>query len=240
MTQEELESFAVDVLIEECQKCGMNIKRMHSDIDLSYTRGDLIINVKVLYQQDFNKNIDNFEVSELINRFYEAGEIPHLMLASAFCNANPTGVPVVCGASCCFKFYPISLIPDEKNYILPFEYDTLGLAKIYAKAWNALDASIIEPYLDKNFRYASDVVFEVIPSRYEYIDYLTGKFQTISESKTSIEAQPLIFKGTNDIGVHIHQDNNPDGEDGAILIQTFQGRIYSARMVILLSDQDKR
>ena len=30
MTQEELESFAVDVLMEECQKCGMNIKRMHS------------------------------------------------------------------------------------------------------------------------------------------------------------------------------------------------------------------
>ena len=69
---------------------------------------------------------------------------------------------------------------------------------------------------------------------------LSVKFQTISEAKISIKAQPLKFQGTNDIGVYLHHDTNPNGEDCAILIQTFQGRIYSARMVILLSDQDKR
>ena len=249
MTQEEMQSFAVEVLIKQYKMCGVQIKKTQSDIDFSYERGNLTINVKVLYQQDFNQKIKEFydfdqeirevDDSELIRRYREAGEIPHLMLASAFCDANPNGVPAVCGENCRFQFYPVSLLPDEKNYILPFEYDTLGLARIYAKAWNALDVSIIEPYLDKNFRYTSDCVFEVMPSRYEYIHYLTAKFQAISESNSILKAQPLKMEGTNELGVLLHQDNNPDGEDGALLIKTFQGRILSARMTILVQDEEK-
>lgn len=144
MTYEELQSFAIDVLFEEFKICGTeNLRRLNSNIDISYTRGGLTINVKVVYQQQFGVGPCIFDDSELIKRYHDAGEIPHLMLASAFCEAIPTGMSAICGTNCCFKFYPINLIPNEKNFILPCELNSLQLANIYAMAWNNLDSSII-------------------------------------------------------------------------------------------------
>lgn len=56
------------------------------------------------------------------------------------------------------------------------------LVRQYAKAWNHLDVNYLEPYLSDDFHYESQYVFSAITSKAEYLEYLSGKFNTIKEA----------------------------------------------------------
>ena len=237
MTQEELQAFAVEVLYEEYKMSGENIKLLSSDIDMSLIRDWLTINIKVLYQPKFDLRSCVFDSFELLKRYYEEGEIPRLILASAFCEDTPTGMQAICGAEYFFKFYPINLIPDEKKFMLPVELNRNQLLQLYVDAWNNFDASIIEPYLDKDFHYSSDAVFDVMPSRFEYIDYFKIKLETLRILKKRFKAKPGRLIDCDDLFVFIEDYDSPD-EDYGLFIETFAGRITSARM--LAFDKDNK
>jgi hypothetical protein len=80
------------------------------------------------------------------------------------------------------------------NYALRFEVDTLfefdenieysetserELVYAFFLAWREMDVSYIEKHLHPKFKYSSDWVFDIIPSKFEFIHYLKGKFQTL-------------------------------------------------------------
>ena len=52
------------------------------------------------------------------------------------------------------------------------------LVDIVAKAWNTLDAKLIEPYLSDDFYYESVWVFKTMKGKDAYMDYLTEKSVT--------------------------------------------------------------
>lgn len=68
------------------------------------------------------------------------------------------------------------------------------LVELTAKAWNALDASIIEPYISNDFEYDSFWVFETMKGKERYIDYMTEKFDAIRRSGNLVIAKTL-FQG---------------------------------------------
>lgn len=68
------------------------------------------------------------------------------------------------------------------------------LVELTAKAWNALDASIIEPYISDDFEYDSFWVFETMKGKERYIDYMTEKFDAIRRSGNLVIAKTL-FQG---------------------------------------------
>jgi len=59
----------------------------------------------------------------------------------------------------------------------------------YAAMMNSLDASILEPLLAENFRYASQWVLEEIDSKTEYLNYIVPKLEAIRESGSSVWAE---------------------------------------------------
>jgi len=67
----------------------------------------------------------------------------------------------------------------------------------YAKCWNNLDVSYIEPYLDENLEYTSQWVFETMQGKNTYLNYLKGKFAAIRRNiaNNQINADIGFFRG---------------------------------------------
>ncbi len=231
MTAEELHAFAVDILCDEYSRSGSVVKRLcginKNDADLLIESCGRTVCIKVLYQHEFGQYENTFDSALMSSRFLTHGEIPRLVLASAWCDASPvTGSPAVCGASFCFKFYPISLLPGEYNETLPAVLPVARLAALYAEAWNRFDASVIEPYLDKDFHYSSDFVFDELPSRYEYLHYFKSKLTAIASAGIALHAVPAVNPGTSEAAVLLRQKETA----GILLLKAENGFLLSARM----------
>ncbi len=67
-----------------------------------------------------------------------------------------------------------------------------------ADAYRNYDVSYIENWLDDNMHYTSMWVFQELKSKEEYLDYLSGKLQTMKERNTKMDFE--IVKG----GMHNH------------------------------------
>jgi hypothetical protein len=122
------------------------------------------------------------------------------------------------------RFEFISLIPDNH----PNSTEILGhneLVKIFAEAWNSLNTERIAKYLDNNFNYYSDWVFDILPSRNEYIKYLNGKFNTLKEHNLQPEFE-LVENEKNEKALLFNQN----GEKALFYIKTDNGKILMAHM----------
>lgn len=241
MTTEELHEFAVQCLMKEYGETNVEVVRCDkthaSQPDFYFvnngkrpnfaTNGEKTVNVLVVYKDDIDGDISDIDTSWLVEDYRRNGIIPRITFASAFCIANESenGKPAVCGGEFCFKYYSVSVLPDEANQELEEELSPIELASKYAEAWKQFDASIVEPYLDKDFHYASDWVFDEMPCRAEYIEYFKNKLDTLSRSNN----QPKISIGRN------HQTEQvclliKQGDLTALVLETEGGRITSARM----------
>ena len=231
MTSEELHAFAVKTLKEEYEMSSSTIMIPPGDhkqaADLCLVNVRSFVNIKVIYSDTLAIDLSQIDTAPMIDRFYKRGEIPRLTVASAWCFDSEGGKPEVCGGSFCFRYHSFSLIPTEVNPPLSTILSPLQLATKYAEAWKALDAGIIEPYLDKDFHYSSDWVFDVMPSRYEFLDYFRGKLNTIRKSPNIVTVKPAFNQMNGQAGVIIRQGNN---NPVIILLEIREGRILGATM----------
>lgn len=122
------------------------------------------------------------------------------------------------------RFEFISLIPDD----FPKSVEIQGhneLIEIFAEAWNSLSTDKITKYLDPNFHYYSDWVFDILPSRNEYIKYLNGKFNTLKEHNLQPEFE-VVENEKNEKALLFNQN----GEKAFFYIKTDNGKILMAHM----------
>lgn len=121
-----------------------------------------------------------------------------------------------------------AVLPFQTNNPLPETLNAKDLASLYATAWKSFDASILQDYLDKDFHYSSDCVFDDMSSRDEYLDYLTGKFNTIRTAK-SIKSVRVGRKGEPGLWpVTITQIlDNGELDSATFLVRSRDGRILS-------------
>jgi hypothetical protein len=61
--------------------------------------------------------------------------------------------------------------------------------RAYASMMNTLDASKLEPLLSADFHYESQMVFDEIESKQEYLDYIKPKLEIIRASGTKVWAE---------------------------------------------------
>ncbi len=240
MTADELHEFAVQCLMEEYDETNAEVVRYNkihaSDPDFYFvnngkrpnfaTNGEKKVNVLVVYKDDIDGDISGIGTSWLVEDYRRHGIIPRITFASAYCIADESedGKPAVCGGDFCFKYYSVSVLPDEENQELEKQLSPVELAVKYAEAWRQFDASIVEPYLDKDFHYASDWVFDEMPSRAEYMEYFKVKLDTLSRSN-KLDISIGRNRQTEQVCVLIKQ-----GELSALVLETKDGRITSARM----------
>lgn len=242
MTAQELHDFAVEALMEEYAMTKAEVmkyvKQTDNVADFYFINtgirpnfstgkyGSKKVNIIVVYQDEINPDLSEVDTSWLIEQYNRNSEIPRVIFASAWCvDGKDSGKPAICGSSFCFKYYPVSVIPDQVNAELPDRLSDIQLAAKYAEAWNRLDASILEPYLDKDFHYASDWVFDQMPCRYEFMDYFIKKLETFSRDGVQPKAYVGRDRKTGDVAVLLQFK-----ELDALTITTNNGRITSARM----------
>ena len=58
-------------------------------------------------------------------------------------------------------------------------------ARLFATAWNRLEATVLEPWLAEDVVYESQHVFAAIESRADFMEYLTGKMGTVSRDPSA-------------------------------------------------------
>lgn len=67
-------------------------------------------------------------------------------------------------------------------------------ADIVCRAWNELDASLLEPILSDDFEYISVWVFETMKGKERYLEYIKGKFESIKNGNNPVSAIVIFQK----------------------------------------------
>ena len=238
----ELLKFAIEILTSEYQSRDIEVTDINYNIDHStfnFKINNTINNIGFLVNlnksQDRPNDFDLKDYSDLIENSIKQNYIPRLVTATFWefekkgdwsiveigKNGIKDGVyPYV------VKFDFQSLLTSEVNPILDKVNSHNELLLIFAKAWEMLDASIIERYIDKDFHFHSDWVFDELPCRKEYIEYFRGKLEKLKRNK--LEPSFYIVK-SSDGELTIIFDQN--GEKAIFTIKTLEGRIHQANLI---------
>ena len=228
MTAKELHEFAVSCLADEYRltgaKCVILDKKNPNEADIKFTSmGNVQVNVLVICRNKGSKSLEGVDTKWMVDKYRHTGDVPRVTFA--YIDAED-GHSLCCGGEYSFSFHSVSLLPDEVNEPLPEQLTPLQLAEKYAETWKQMDASIVRPYLDKDFHYKSDWVFDEMPSRYEYMNYFRPKLFTIKRSGSTVDVKVGVNRITGETGLIMRQGNN----DMILLLTTANGRITSARM----------
>lgn len=241
MTPDELHEFSVQCLMEEYRETNAEVVRFvkfhptqpdfyfvnHGRRPNFVADREKMVNVLVVYKDDIDGDIAGIDTSWLVEYYQRNGAIPRITFASAWCVADgcEDGKPAICGGDFCFRYYSVSAIPDEENMEQAEELSPVELAVKYAEAWRQYDASIVAPYLHKDFHYASDWVFDEMPCRTEYLDYFKAKLATLSRTNSEMKFSVGRNHQTGQVCLNI------EGRvTSALVLETRNGRITSARM----------
>lgn len=101
--------------------------------------------------------------------------------------------------------------------------EELFLTKL-AEAYQTYDASIIENYLADDMHYASMWVFHEMTSKQEYMDYLTGKLQTLKKNGVRMEFQ-IVQGRIHEKALLVTNDEAPEGKYGFIADFNKEGKV---------------
>lgn len=246
MTTEELHDFAVQVLMEEYSDTNAEVvkynKKAANEADFYFVNsgkkpnftvgasGEKKVNVLVVYKDETDESIPDIDTSWMVEEYRRTGAIPRATMATAWCvyggEDNDNGKPAICGGDFCFKYYSVSLLPDEENEPLERKLSDVQLAAKFAEAWRYFDADKVAPYLDKDFHYGSEWVFDEMPSRAEYLDYFRAKLATLSPKRDNIKIGIGRNHQNGDVAVLILQGKALS----ALALKTKDGRITSGLM----------
>lgn len=233
MSAEVYHDFTVKCLMDEYADCKVETQLLPKVSDFSadfrIVRKDRGVNVLVVCR-DRNGKIPYIDFSWLIREYRQTGDFSRVTVADSWCIAEGIDDPSipVCGGSFCFKYQSMGVNPDEKNGKLDRKYTAVELAAKYAQTWNSRDASIIAPYLDKDFHYGSDWVFDELPSRQEYLEYFEGKLRAIVRTDSNVQACVGRDSHTGDVAVLLEQG----GRRSAMTLEAKDGRLTSAHMTV--------
>ena len=100
-----------------------------------------------------------------------------------------------------------------------------------AEAYQNYDASIIEDYLADDMHYASMWVFHEMTSKDEYMDYLTGKLQTLKEHGVRMEFQ-IVHGRMHEKALLVTNDEAPEGKYGFIADFNKEGKVKMLNITV--------
>ena len=82
------------------------------------------------------------------------------------------------------------------------------IPEIVCQAWNELDASLFETILCEDFEYISVWILETMKGKDRYIDYITGKYQSIRNSNNPVTAEVIYQDVIDKYVVVLNQGGN--------------------------------
>lgn len=247
MTEETQRLFVISALYDSFCQCGMDVTLVNDDswnYELAKASKDLHAPGRLKQEPDIvyrmsgedhetwfyvmlDKNDMGLIDSKFIGRSIDKrGILPVLVVGDIWC-FDTNGKANICGGAFAAKFETVSLLRDN-NKPLPMLLSQKQLIEKVAQSWQALDADIIEPYLDKDFHYSADAVFYEMSSRFEYLNYLRSKYDKLKDGSNPIGIKIGRMDGTNDFALLLHQ--GAYNQDLLVTITVCDGRITSMRM----------
>jgi hypothetical protein len=234
---EELTKFAINIIGEEYIKSDSKLSNLNYSLN---NKPNFIINSHkkiAIYVRVCNENGGTIDYNKLrvFARDYAKNNDYYLRLAIitfwVFNNGNWEKVEIRKNGSkdgvypyiVNLKFQSLEVDDKSGNFNSNLSHNDLLL--LFEKAWKKQDANIIEPYLDENFNYFSDWVFDTLPSRKEYMDYFRGKLSTLTNNNIQIDYE-LVVDNDNQAAMIFNQG----GEKAIFTIRTDEGRIINAKM----------
>lgn len=240
-THDELLKFAIEILAAEYDVRGFSV----TDINYNEDNLNFIVNNginSIGFLVKLNTNLVNHNDNELdnytgiIDKFIKQKYIPRLAIATfwEFEKIGDWAIVEIGKNGSKDGFYPFvvkfdykSLIPLQENQILEKENSQNELLLLFAKSWESLNSTIIEPYLDKDFHYSSDWVFDELPCRKEYIEYFNGKLETLKRNDLKPNFN-IVQSSDGQLAIIFDQN----GEKALFTIKSYEGRITNANMTV--------
>lgn len=237
----ELLKFAIEILTSEYESRGIEVTDINYNIDHStfnfkinnsINKIGFLVNLNT--SQDRPNDFDLNDYSYLIENSIKQNYIPRLATATfwEFEKKGDWGIVEIGKNGTKDGVYPYvvkfdfqSLLTSEENPILDKVNSHNELLLIFAKAWETLDASIIEPYIDKDFHYYSDWVFDELPCRKEYMEYFMGKIETLKRHNLK-PTFDIVQSSDGELAIIFDQN----GEKALFTIKTLEGRIHQANL----------
>lgn len=87
-----------------------------------------------------------------------------------------------------------------------------------ATAYNTLDASLFEPIIADDFVYESQHVLEALVGKTNFLEYITGKFNTIQKTGATVFAE-LGYSGSDNINCIIMAQGNRENKGALLFIE---------------------
>jgi hypothetical protein len=179
----------------------------------------------VVCRNETSNDIAGIDTSWMVDEYRRTGAIPRVTFAKYFCIFNRKqqhDIPKR-GGDFAFMYRSISLIPDEVNEPLEKILTAVELADLYSKAWTHHDPSFIEPFLDKDYHYTTDLVFDELPSRAEFLYYFRSKMKGFKEEGITFRTRVGRDKQNGEVAALIYTEHSIT----AIRLNTRDGRILS-------------
>jgi SnoaL-like domain len=130
--------------------------------------------------------------------------------------------------------------PSDRNKNI--HLDEERAVEAYARAWNRLDLTIIEPLLDEDVRFRSQLVLEELHGKARVIEHLSGKMDAVANAGT----EWIVFAELAEV---THRQSRPcvciaqGGKQrlvGLTLLTVEAGRISAIDLCLVPSPHDAR
>lgn len=222
MSSQELHDFVTDSLIQAYAmknvRCIRHDADFNSGADFSFTKYGKTISRKVICIDDIDEaaadidrmydDKDNYN-PQMKRGFEEHGIIPRIYYADAHC-IDSEDIRYMAGGEYTIKFHPVQWLNNEKPTAAPKISDA-DLIKGYARAWENNDIDFMRDYLSPYFNADSDIAFDVVTSKSEYLDhfkYLQEKWQ---KNGLTVKSHLVTDDKTGEHGVIICVNNKASG-----------------------------
>ena len=221
--------FLTSILKDCFQECGCDAAYLHHapgrlypdirEVD-AYGKGSVIIDYIVLPEHTPLTEHDQNLLSEMYDG---TNMILKVMRGSLWCFETSGQMPVM-GGSFAALFNPQTIYPVIENEPIDKKLSQKELTEKVLQSWIDLDASIMEPYFDKDMHYKSDWVFNEMSSSLEYSTYIEHKFDVIRNSQSKFT---LGFGANTQTGEYAMLIKQPSVSQSTSVMQvkTKDGRI---------------
>ena len=239
MTAEELHEFAVESLIDSYRNCDYRISRyvngegadflcqsMGGKSSFKYGKDSYpLVNVLVVVGDCSEYDYSKIDTTWLQQQYHAKGELSHVVFAETYCVSDEfEREDTICGEKYWIKFTSFCVSTGSDGIEQGKPLSNVELAAKYCEALQKKDASIVAPYLDKDFHYSSDWVFDELPSRKEFLEYFAGKLSCIKDGQYSFQVGRK--RQTGDVAIIVDEGNDVD----MIRIATSNGYLAVASM----------
>lgn len=212
LSRQELQEFVTESLVHSYVmknvRCIRHDADFNSGADFSFIKFGRTICGKVIYvenREEINADITRMVDEEgsynppLKSAYEEHGTIPRIYYAMVKCISSEDGKPKA-GGEYEIIYYPIQWLASDidSNAI---NLSDAKLIRGYANAWATGDATFLTQYLSAFFNAESDLAFDVITSKTEYLEHFLTMQKKWADNGIKVKVQLIQDDKSNDRGV---------------------------------------